>query len=447
MNKPNKHLFIKTDIARISCSPLTLVFISTVISIFRSPEITLQGRFFAEEGALFWANALQVPWYKELFYVAPIAGYFLSVSNIATAISSHLPLIISPLFSVWLSLFLQLVPSLFVLKFAPKDFGWFRIAWAYLYILAIPVLNSEVFANSINSQVFLALGTFVILILLPLSREIGSSKFVKFYLLIAVTSGWYSLALLPLIFMHIYRLRSLHKFRDFVIIFCIGLCIQVFTFFFSRERGLLSPERFTADLSLKGLLGDQRELLRLAFEGDMGLTKIRIVFLTCISISAFAFYVFYARTSLRVSINLRDTSGVFFGYTFVALLVEFSLIEFGRTNAVSGRYSVLPGILSLTLIVFASLYLSGFKYLKCRSEALIWVLLCLGIAGLFQPKTNFVVCEVGCRSWRSQVHDIQVGRNSVVYHWLQSDEDSRWKTDLIHPKPQLAPDQLKILED
>ena len=74
-----------------------------VFAVFRSNEILLQGRFFAEEGSVFWSYALSQEGHSVIQYVPVIQGYLCLNCNLQIYLSTLVPVTFSPLVTVWSS--------------------------------------------------------------------------------------------------------------------------------------------------------------------------------------------------------------------------------------------------------------------------------------------------------------------------------------------------------
>lgn len=76
-----------------------------LIFFYRSPFIFLNGRFMAEEGQIFFANAYRYSFIYSLFYVDFISGYLNLWANLSGIVSNFFELNLAPLISNYLSLF------------------------------------------------------------------------------------------------------------------------------------------------------------------------------------------------------------------------------------------------------------------------------------------------------------------------------------------------------
>ena len=144
-----------------------LFFITLLLIFFyRSPYIFLNGRFMAEEGEIFFANAYKYSFAYSFFFVDLYSGYLNLWANISGIISNFFDLEIAPLISNYLSLIPKLLIIYFVLYenlIALNNF-WYKILFC-LIVFICPQNVPEIWMNSINSQIFFCILSFVLLII------------------------------------------------------------------------------------------------------------------------------------------------------------------------------------------------------------------------------------------------------------------------------------------
>ena len=88
------------------------LFLYAFILVVRAPWVLFQGRFWAEEGTFFLPYAWTHSFLDSL--IAPHAGYYNLVSNLAGIIATRVPLEVAPRFTVALAFLLQLLPAILV---------------------------------------------------------------------------------------------------------------------------------------------------------------------------------------------------------------------------------------------------------------------------------------------------------------------------------------------
>ena len=132
---------------------LTLLFAGLIC--LRMPDILLHGRFWAEEGKVFFAEAWRLPVGRMLF--RPYGGYLNLVAN-AGAIGARSLVSVerAPYVTIALALVFQTCPAILILS---SGASWLRSRWAIvaaLLILATPPASEEVWLQTLHSQFHLA---------------------------------------------------------------------------------------------------------------------------------------------------------------------------------------------------------------------------------------------------------------------------------------------------
>jgi hypothetical protein len=133
-----------------------------VLVAVRMPQVLLKGRFWAEEGAIYFINARTQPWPEALFTIH--TGYLNLAASVAGLLAAHaVPLDEAPWASTIFALLIQLCPPFLLLTSA---IPWLRHRWAMavaLLLLLTASASGEVWLNSITSQFHLGLCSALIL--------------------------------------------------------------------------------------------------------------------------------------------------------------------------------------------------------------------------------------------------------------------------------------------
>jgi hypothetical protein len=185
----------------------------------RIPQVFLKGRFWAEEGVIYFLNGRDLPWYDALFAVH--TGYLNLAASIATLLAARIvPIEQAPWVSSGFALLLQLCPPLLLLT---SRLTWLRTRWALataLLLLLATTPSGEVWINSITSQFHLALCSALILAL-PL-RGGAAGWFRGALLVLAPLSGPTSSILAPLFIVRGYFDRSWQRLVQGIVLGCAG---------------------------------------------------------------------------------------------------------------------------------------------------------------------------------------------------------------------------------
>ena len=165
----------------------------------------------AEEGQIFFANAYKYNFFYSLFFVDFVSGYLNFWANISGIFSNFFDLKVAPLISNYLSLIPKILIVYFVLytNFVITKNSWQKILFC-LIIFICPQNVPEVWMNSINSQIFFAIITFILLFIDYQNDKI--KYFNLILILIAGLSGVYSCILAPIFFFKYFIFKKLKTY-------------------------------------------------------------------------------------------------------------------------------------------------------------------------------------------------------------------------------------------
>ena len=143
-----------------------LLGLFAVLVLVRMPEIVLKGRFWAEEGRYFFANAWVEPPLHALF--TSYGGYLNLVANGAT-LAAHLvmPLPLAPYLTIAVALVFQLMPPLLLLTARDPWLASMRLRIAGLLLLLLVPGTEEIWLQTLHCQFELTLCCGIILALEP----------------------------------------------------------------------------------------------------------------------------------------------------------------------------------------------------------------------------------------------------------------------------------------
>ena len=167
--------------------------ISLLIMIARRPDIVADARLWAEDGAVWFADAYNFGPLAPL--LTPHAGYLQLFPRLSFAVAAVLPLQAVPAFAVWVGLLLRAALPAFVFSSRFSWIDWRAKVAVTAYFLLMPNL-AEVHANIQNTSWYL--GLYLLAVVLadpPRSRRWHFHDWVV--LLIAGTTGPLVLFLLP----------------------------------------------------------------------------------------------------------------------------------------------------------------------------------------------------------------------------------------------------------
>ncbi len=134
-----------------------------VLTIFREPLLFLTPRLWAEEGKFYFAHAYGNSFVGSIGYV--LFGYYNLTANLTTYLASHwVSLEAAPIVTTGIAFAIQMLAPFIILTSSSTFWSSsYKKIVAVFLILFVPNA-SEVWLNSINSQYWLALGAFLILL-------------------------------------------------------------------------------------------------------------------------------------------------------------------------------------------------------------------------------------------------------------------------------------------
>ncbi len=230
---------------------LSLLTFSMLVCL-RMPEIVIKGRFWAEEGNIFFQQAWVTPPLRAIF--TSYAGYLNIFATAATVAARWLlPLSLAPYLTVMVGLLVQLCPPLLILTARDQWLQSRYVRWiGCLLILFIPG-SEEVWLQTLHCQFEL---TLCCAIILAVDLASGwSAIFQLVLLLLAPLAGPGSIALLPLFLIRAYVDKSRARFVQAAQL-GIGSAIQLLFFFHSEtlRTYALSPSMLLSIVTVRHIV-------------------------------------------------------------------------------------------------------------------------------------------------------------------------------------------------
>ena len=406
-----------------------LFFITLLLIFFyRSPYIFLNGRFMAEEGEIFFANAYKYSFLYSFFFVDLYSGYLNLWANISGIISNFFDLEIAPLISNYLSLIPKLLIIYFVLYenlIALNNF-WYKILFC-LIVFICPQNVPEIWMNSINSQIFFCILSFVLLII---NYQHDKIKLVNLgLLLISGLSGIYSCILTPIFFYKYYLFKKSQDFFNFLIILLCSIT-QVIIIFYSKFTGSLYAGKihfinlelinnFIYNVFLKSFFGGN---LIKYFYFNLE-TYFYVIILG--SFLLFSFFIFFLLSFINDFKSFSAKSKFFFiSLIYCFLSVSIIVMVGGVSNYVGGRYAALPSFYMLLLVLLSISILRNNLMRFC----LIILLITSNVVGLSEFRPNVLQINknhhslksldcIGCPNWEEEVKKFRADNNYELKIW------------------------------
>lgn len=224
--------------------------------VWRLPAAFTEGRFWAEEGVVYYSKAWHLPAWQAL--TALHSGYLNIVANTATLLASRLvALEDAPFLTAAIALLIQLLPALLLATAAEP---WLRRPAplvAAMLLTILPVRAGELWLNSITSHFHLMACVGLILALAPKAGCAGRLRLA--ILLIAPMSGPGNAFLWPLFVLRAWRERSRERWLQLAVL-TLGIAVQAALVLSSP----IEPRPFGAPLHIVlAVLGIEHVLLPL----------------------------------------------------------------------------------------------------------------------------------------------------------------------------------------
>jgi hypothetical protein len=397
------------------------------VAISRSPYPLIHGRFFAEEGSIYYPHMRD----QSIWFVAQSVGYIYGFLNGATWLAARVPIEHAPLVTAWLSLALVVVVAWAALALPstllPNAGG--RLAAAILLVVG-PVAVPVVWVNATNAQVYL--GVLAVLFVFLDVPQLGRRQFgvVVALLALAGISGLYAAVLAPLFVALAYRERIA---RRIVLagVTCACAIAQILVIAGTHASGDLAQGRG----SFRGLGAITRDvaawhvgswLLGNSLANDLYRFADNIFGIAAIGLVAFLVGVVLA---CALAAAPRRRVVVLLVSVFV---LEELLVLFGTRNGAGGRYAVVP----VAILVLAAVHVMA----TATNHAAIGVAATLcaitfvaGMASFWTSQPSTLRCN-DCPVWQEHVRAWKAGRTDFLRIWPYAG-GVRWTVHLRHQRP------------
>ena len=367
---------------------------------------------------------------NSLLFVDYNARYMNLISNISSIISTRLfDLENAQYVAIYLSLLIYLIILLKILF--EESYLLSNTIQKYLFsalFILTPVMSFEIWLNAINLQVYLGLLTIIILFL---NSNKTQKIFNYFLLVICGLSGIYSCALTPLFFLNYLRQKSRYNFICFFILLTCSI-IQFSLILISTSIIEDGPSNTVVifDISKYETISFIYNTVIRAFFGssfpkfifdNFGLNLNTILIndnlkdlLFFISLFVFIFFMFFIIWVFK-NFKKKEEKNVLIYLTLIFLILSFVVIIGGVSDSLHGRYSALPGI---TIVLIVLHVVSNSKtFLKNLS---IFFLGCSLIFGFYDYRLkNYLVyldC-INCPDWKMEVKKYRNDKNYMPNAW------------------------------
>ena len=401
------------------------------VAISRSPYPLFHGRFFAEEGSIYYPHMRD----DSIWFVAKSVGYIYGFLNGATWLAARVPIEHAPLVTAWLSLALVVVVAWAALSLPSLLLpnAGARLAAAVLLVVG-PVAVPAVWINATNAQVYL--GVLAVLFVFLDVPRLAAWQYGAVVALLALAglSGLYAVVLAPLFVALAFRERAARRIT-LAVVTCACAIAQFLVIAGSHASGDLAQGRG----SFCGLGAVTRDvaawhvgsfLLGNSVANDLYRFADNLFGIAAIGLLAFLVGVVLAFALTAVP---RRQVAVLLGLVFV---LEEILVLFGTRKGAGGRYAVVP----VAVLVLAAVHVMT----TARNRAAIGVgaTLCAitfvaGLGSFWTSQPSTLRCN-DCPVWHDQVRAWQAGRTNFLRIWPYTG-NVRWSVHLPHQQPAAGP--------
>ena len=363
-------------------APLWLLSVLILAAIaFRRPDALFNAQFFAEDGAIFFAQAYNYGPFHALFRAH--VGYFATFERVAVVIAMAFPLRYAPLILNVIALMCEAAPAAFLLSRRFEDIASRRARLLMAYLLLTLPTSFELHATVTNSQWFLAVLMFMVLVAAPASLW-PWGVFDLSVMVLGGLTGPFCIFLLPIAAVVVFVRRRPWNGVLFAIL-CATALVQAFALVHAPTGARWSQQPLGASLALLArIVGVQVILGPILSSG--GLSVIGRVVEIGIVPCGLAFAVWTglcARALIKAPIELR----LFIVFAFFVLAgslasplaskIEPQWLAMTRLGA-CGRYWFLPSVATFWIYVWM-LGRNQSRIIRVIAQLVLTLAVCAGI--------------------------------------------------------------------
>jgi hypothetical protein len=399
---------------------LALVPALAALIAWRLPLPLTQGRFWAEEGLIYYSKAWHLPTIDAL--LALHTGYLNIVANVAALIAVHaVPLEAAPRATAAIALLFQLLPAVLLATAAEP---WLRRPFpllAAILLTILPVRAGELWLNSITSHFHLMACVGLVLALAPRPGAVGHLRLAVLF--VAPLAGPGNAFLWPLLALRAWRDPAR---RAQLAALTLGIAIQAMLVLLApaENRPFGAPVHivlavFGLEHVVLPLLGGQlaapiSHSLYLAFEA--GRPAWWIIALPIPVLGALAWAV-HRRADAA-------TRWLFLGAMWLAAVSYYTALTHGKPNVLllglGMRYAFAPTLLFGVCVVGLAAS-AATPWLKQAATGLVWWLLAVGTVS-YHDNPGFTAGP----NWRAEVAAWRANPAHVMQIW-----PSGWTMTLV----------------
>lgn len=413
-----------------------ITFLSLIgLVIYRSPELLLYPRFWAEEGTVYFKNIYESHWLEGLFFIPKYTAEYLSLAaNLPLTIASHaVPLEYATTISTYFSLLIFLIPFIIILwgRSHLWDSPFKKILACAILLLAPTSTEAEIWLNTINLQVHCGLISFCILFEKLEQPSIWRRWFYRFMLLFCGLSGPYTAFLVIVFLIKMGYEKSRDSRWHFAIVFGTSI-IQALILILIHLLDLNNPHKIenfdwikapiyifnhhimTPLLGLWVRLGPNIE--DVIKSGQLQGNQLIITSLiSTITLVVLLYWLTKKSTSIYRILLLIT-------FLTVSLLTTYGSID----STPYGRYAVVPGFLFLLLILDNISSRFPFNLKSLFLLALLIISFVMGFTS-FQEKRHWMAYIEGAPKWWNEIAQWRQNPAHRITSWPFPWHDASWQ--------------------
>jgi hypothetical protein len=329
------------------------------LMVWRSPDLLLAPRFWAEEGSVYFEFAYEHSFIEALYFVDWRAGYLNLIASLTSAIAANAtPLEYAPFVTTYVSFIVQFVPFLIIFYGKSKVFRgiWKKIAGC-LIILLTPTVIGGVWLNTINLQIYF--GLIAVLILLEDLKAVSRARrwVYRFLLALGGMSGVYVVFLQPIFVFKAFIERNKERYIQLTIVTLV-LFLQFGLFIASNFQKKLTEKKSLEDIGLHNIGETLYYQLTLPILGkEFTTTTIKDILMGEFPYTPLISIFLSLLLGVILIILLSKARGLIsFSDSRITLVLAWFVLAIATNlgslnNAAGGRYAVLSGFVLLFLIL------------------------------------------------------------------------------------------------
>lgn len=416
-----------------------ILFLLVSVSFYRSPHIFIYGRFWGEDGTIFFQNALENNLLENFFKIYyPTLGYYNLFPRIVALIAKNFPIEFSPLVNVYMSYLILFY--IFILTINSNSYLLENKKQKFLFCFLVLFCSSfvpEIWVNSVNAQIY-----FCVLSIIILYSKNNNGVIFKLVNFIALFIGGFSSSyvaiLFPFFFIKYYLTKSKNfLFQAFIVLF--SFLFQLSFYINSKsslnmhiDRGKAFLNNFSLEwidlyylkifiynVFLKTVFSKKIVLELQVFINYLDINKILLLCIITLIFISIVFFLY--KTTIAIS---KDKKKLHILYSLFFIFISILTMNFLVSGSyIYGRYAAIPGFIFSLIVLFLNFQKIKKKYL---SRILNILLIFIFLSGISQFRPNdyqiqFLDCLDNCKSWKQQI----ASKEKNIILWPYNFED-KW---------------------